>query len=83
MAKLAGVPSTVVKRAKEILATLDAGTEPTVAARHKEEDEDIGMLSLGSMAQSEIADKLSSTDINTLTPLEALNLVYELKKMIP
>ena len=83
VAKLAGVPSTVVKRAKEILATLDAGTEPTVAARHKEEDEDIGMLSLGSMAQSEIADKLSSTDINTLTPLEALNLVYELKKMIP
>ncbi|MGM9664238.1 MAG: DNA mismatch repair protein MutS [Eubacteriales bacterium] len=83
VAKLAGVPSAVVKRAKEILATLDAGTEPTVAARHKAEDEDMGMLSLETMVQSEIADKLSSTDINTLTPLEALNLVYELKKMIP
>ena len=41
------------------------------------------MLSFGSMAENEITDKLSKTDINTLTPLEALNLVYELKKMIP
>ena len=48
----------------------------------REEDEP-QMLSFESMAESEITDKLSKTDINTLTPLEALNLVYELKKMIP
>lgn len=83
VAKLAGVPSAVVRRAKEILSSLDDGAAQTAPAHRREEEDEPQMLSFGSMAENEITDKLSKTDINTLTPLEALNLVYELKKMIP
>ena len=83
VAKLAGVPSAVVRRAKEILSSLDDGAAQTAPAHRRAEEEEPQMLSFGSMAENEITDKLSKTDINTLTPLEALNLVYELKKMIP
>jgi DNA mismatch repair protein MutS len=34
------------------------------------------------MGSTEIAAKLNTTDLNTLTPLEALNLLYELKKKL-
>ena len=83
VAKLAGVPSAVVRRAKEILSSLDDGAAQTAPAHRRAEEDEPQMLSFGSMAENEITDKLSKTDINTLTPLEALNLVYELKKMIP
>ena len=39
-------------------------------------------LSLMPSANNAISDKLSSIDINTLTPIEAMNLLYELKNMI-
>ena len=83
VAKLAGVPAAVVRRAKEILSSLDDGAAQTAPAHRRAEEDEPQMLSFGSMAENEITDKLSKTDINTLTPLEALNLVYELKKMIP
>ena len=34
------------------------------------------------MAQSPVIDKLSNVDLNTLTPIEAMNLLYELKNML-
>ena len=34
------------------------------------------------MSENEVAEKLRAVDINTLTPLEAINLIYELKKML-
>ena len=43
---------------------------------------DSGQLSLIDMGGSEIAAVLGSTDLNTLTPLEALSLLFELKKKI-
>lgn len=84
VAKLAGVPSGIVRRAREILASLeeDAPQAPAKAKADTAEEDD-GMISIESMAHGEITEKLKKTDINTLTPLEALNLVYELKKMIP
>ena len=39
-------------------------------------------MSFGDIINDEIAEKLRKTDINTLTPIEALNLIYELKKML-
>ena len=39
-------------------------------------------MSFEDMAKEEIVEKLKSTDINTLTPIEAMNLVFELKKKL-
>ena len=39
-------------------------------------------MSMFDAAADEITERLKKTDINTLTPIEALNLIYELKKML-
>ena len=84
VAKLAGVPSEVVKRAKEILAEIESGapaTKKTGVASLPEETFD---LFSGIMASkdTEVADKIRETDINTITPIEAMNLLFELKRML-
>jgi len=77
VAMLAGVPAAVVTRAKQILAFLEAsGTTKTVKA--KKEDDNI---TFEDIAAESIKEKLKSTDLNTLTPFEALALLFELKKM--
>ncbi len=81
VAKLAGVPQTVVTRARQILASLDDGRQTTPAGkRHVESDGD--NISFADIASDEIKQKLSETDLNTLTPYEALTLLYQLKKML-
>jgi DNA mismatch repair protein MutS len=80
VAGLAGVPDSVIKRAKAVLAELEKGghrAEPAAA-----QGPDDGQLSLSDLGGSEIADILGKTDLNTITPLEALNLLYELKKKL-
>ena len=81
VAKLAGVPKEVTKRAKEILATLESGGIQ-MKERKAEPAEDDFALSFDNISEGEVAEKLRAVDINTLTPLEAINLIYELKKML-
>ena len=83
VAKLAGVPSEVIKRAKEILKNIESDgislPKPTV----RQDEESFDMLSmLSANKEREVADKLRSIDINTLTPIEAMNLIFELKKKL-
>ena len=79
VAKLAGVPGKVISRARQILAELEAagGPAPVPAAPPEE-----GQVSLGDMGARQAADRLRSVTVDTLTPIEALNLVYELKQML-
>lgn len=84
VAKLAGVPAAVVRRAKAVLEAIEAGEHPspgsTRPARSVEAPTD--QLSLTDMGGSRVAERLQNTDLNTLTPLEAMNLLYELKQSI-
>ena len=87
VAKLAGVPSEVVSRAKEILASIEGGGElppPKKSVAPKAQTEDVpDMLSaLAASEAEEVAERLRRLDLNTVTPIEALNLVYELKKTL-
>ena len=84
VAKLAGVPSEVVKRAREILKEIELGVAVAPKATSNSSDEsNIDMFSaLLSSNESEAAEKIRSTDINTMTPIEAMNLLYELKKLL-
>ncbi len=80
VAKLAGVPNTVVSRAKEILKELeDKGVVTVIRTEAKPQEEDM-QLSFISNAGNALADKLKAVDINTLTPIEALQMLYELKQ---
>ena len=85
VAKLAGVPNEVIRRAKEILLSIE--NEQPVPVKRKTaaavEDEQPDMLAvLSSGDEKEVADKLRSIDINTLTPIEAMNVIFELKKKL-
>jgi len=80
VSKLAGIPDSIIKRAHEILNQLEEGQAVSAKPRQKQADE--YQMTLMSAVDSEVEAKLKSLDLNTYTPLEALNLLYELKAMI-
>ncbi len=85
VAKLAGIPSSIVKRAKEILEGLEDGGIAKPAPRHseyREEPQTDFNLSLLDIAKDDVCEKIRQTDINTLTPIEAMNLIFEWKKSL-
>lgn len=81
VAMLAGVPQKVVSRAKQILASLDGGAAPGKGLRRREEPADDN-VTFADIAGDEIKEKLRGIDLNTLTPYEALTMLYELKKLL-
>ncbi len=76
VAKLAGVPDRVIRRSREVLEELEQGG---CAAPSRAEAGDGGQLSLTDMGAAEVAERLRRTAVETLTPIEAMNLLYELK----
>ena len=81
VAKLAGLPDAVISRAKVVLKELESGKKnenPKKKKREVIEEEPITLLPSNSAA---IEDFVKKIDINTLTPVEALNKLYELKNM--
>ena len=77
VAKLAGVPDRVVRRAREILEELEAGVPQPAAGTQPSVEEQI---SLGDLGGQTVLKKLRMTDVNVLSPIEALNLLAELKQ---
>ncbi len=85
VAKLAGVPNEVVNRAKAILAAIEGDKEipaPKGVKRTVSEEIPDMLSALASSEAEEVAERLRRIDLNTVTPIEALNLIYELKKTL-
>ena len=84
VAKLAGVPSEVVKRAREILADIENSSLSSKSPSVREDKSDNFDIFSSIMASKDkdVADKIRATDINTITPIEAMNLLFELKKLV-
>ena len=78
VASLAGVPGEVVNRAKKILKELESASPAPERARAEEREDD--NISFADITGQRIIDKLKDTDINTITPIEAMSLLYELKR---
>ena len=81
VAKLAGLPEKVISRAREILKRLEAGAsvQPAPSKAAPAETDQLSMLDLTGDA---VRRRLEATTLETLTPIEALNLLYELKQML-
>ena len=81
VAKLAGVPKTILDRSKEILEELESAFQKEAAgerlARHKTKEPDKDTLFV--QKHKSVLEKLASTDVNNLTPIEAINLLNEIK----
>ena len=78
VAKLAGLPKSVVKRAEEILKELDSEKPHYVKPVQVQNDEP--QLSLAADINSQIIDKLVNLDVTVLTPIEAMNELFKLSK---
>ena len=80
VAKLAGLPGVIVNRAREILAELEsADPKPVVYTSAEQPDDQISMLDLHGQ---QIRAALEAISVETLTPIEAMNELYKLKKML-
>ncbi|MBO5262131.1 MAG: DNA mismatch repair protein MutS [Clostridia bacterium] len=83
VAKLAGVPNEVVKRAKAVLADMvENGFVEAKPTKKVQEPIMNATMSFEDMSIYEAADKIKKVDINTLTPIEAMNFIFELKKLL-
>lgn len=83
VAKLAGVPNDVVKRAKEILKDIEADAGVSVRREKNHSDDTADLFSaIIKSKDSEVADRIREVDLNTTTPIEAMNLLFELKKIL-
>ena len=74
VAKLAGVPEGVIRKAKEYLAALEKGKKPGRVKAAEKYDDALSQLTLGDMGGSEVLEKLRATYLDVITPIEAMNL---------
>lgn len=76
VAKLAGVPKSVISRAEEILKELESGTSHYVKTVEKYNNET--QMSIEDNLNEQIIDKLANMDVTVLTPIEAMNELFKL-----
>lgn len=86
VARLAGMPREVIDRAKEVLKTLEEGEFEQGAPRLSKSSiapppKEAGQFALFEQQEDLLRQRLKKLNINTMTPLEALNLLDELKRM--
>ena len=80
VAKLAGLPAAVVNRARQILKELETeGAPAPVVTKEAAHDDQISMMDLRS---AQVCQALEGISVETLTPIEAMNELYKLKKML-
>jgi DNA mismatch repair protein MutS len=83
VAKLAGIPQSVIERAREILDTLERKERDVVEeTRRRGPAPSIRQLGLFNSTEQSIIDALRTIDVDTLSPRDALNALYELKKKL-
>ena len=90
VAEIAGMPKSIVRRAKVILKQLEAdgasvGNADAAAIKHIGDDREgmqLSFFQLDDPVLSQIRDEILGLDINNLTPVEALNKLNEIKKIL-
>ncbi len=78
VAKLAGVPENVIKRAKAVLREIESGSI-TIAPKTRENSLE---AEADSALSNEIVEQLKKIDLNTISPIEAMNELFRLKNML-
>ncbi|HEY0370908.1 MAG TPA: DNA mismatch repair protein MutS [Thermoanaerobaculia bacterium] len=81
VAKLAGIPQSVIERAREILVTLER-KERDLVEETRRKGPATKQLGLFSSKEQGIVDTIRSVDLDTLSPRDALNVLYELKQRL-
>ena len=87
VAKLAGLPVKVIRRSKEILkqlndADINKKAEQIAVDSKQEIDDIIQPMNYIAMEESEIIDEINDIDIMAITPMQALQILFDLQKKI-
>ena len=89
VAKLAGMPKSIVKRSEQILKKLEAGNNrgelksaPTAEIAESREGMQLNFFQLDDPVLSQVRDEILGIDVNNLTPLEALNKLNDIKRIV-
>lgn len=87
VAKLAGMPMNIVKRAEKVLAQLEAsrnkdGVDGRIAVSQPQDGVQMNFFQLDDPVLTQVRDEIIHLDVNNLTPLEALNKLNEIKKIV-
>lgn len=85
VARMAGMPKSVVTRAEIILADLEKSrrnSEPDVKSISNKDDVQLSFFQLDDPVLKELRNQIKDIDINNLTPIEALNKLNEIKRLI-
>jgi len=84
VAKLAGLPNEVIARAREVLAEHEEAEQRVAAQLAKDESHttSAAQLTIFTALSQPVLERLRGLDLNRLTPIEALNILAELKKQI-
>jgi len=86
VAKLAGMPGSIVKRADQVLKQLEATKNSEVGGSiqltKKEDNVQLSFFQLDDPVLAQVRDEILNLDINSLTPLEALNKLNDIKRIV-
>ena len=89
VAKLAGMPKSIVRRSEQILAKLEASgnrgemkNAPTSEISDTREGVQLSFFQLDDPVLSQVRDEILGIDVNNLTPLEALNKLNDIKRIV-
>lgn len=89
VAKLAGMPKSIVKRSEQILEKLEASNNrgelkaaPTAEIADSREGLQLNFFQLDDPVLSQVRDEILGIDVNNLTPLEALNKLNDIKRIV-
>jgi DNA mismatch repair protein MutS len=82
VAKLAGVPDKVIRRAKQVLAELEEGNGGSKEYHMPDAVREEPVQLVLDSPEVEVAQKIRNLDVNTLTPIECMNTLFELAKLL-
>ncbi len=88
VAKMAGMPQSITKRADSILAEMESANrkegikKPIKDFIEKREGYQLSFFQLDDPVLTQVRDEIINTDVNNLTPIEALNKLNEIKKIV-
>ena len=82
VAKLAGIPNEVIKRAKEVLASVEQTAKAISTSDKAEPVVDDSLITFDDFVNDQVIEELRAVDINTLSPYEAMSFLFDLKKRL-
>ena len=82
VAKLAGLPSEVIKRAREVLSSVEKTARAIGESDKAPEVKDDSIITIEEQMNEQVLTDLKAADLNSLSPFECMSFLFDLKKRL-